>query len=175
MTNLPTYYSERIKIVDECWIWQGKVSRGQMEVSTSQKHNWSRSPRRILYELANDTKVRRDRIVVATCHDEKCINPAHAKPIKRGKQAEIAKQRGVTQYDTVWKARVTAGRRKRSLVTMELAREIRERIASGEKQTDVAIDTGLGRKHINKIWLNECWREPPGTLAGMVQMHMGAL
>jgi DNA-binding transcriptional regulator YiaG len=75
----------RIDKTDECWIWKGSSRNGQPNTLPTRIDGMviGISPRRWMYEDAYG-KLEPNQIVVMSCRQSLCLNPAHMNTTKRG-------------------------------------------------------------------------------------------
>jgi len=123
-----------------CWIWRGRVDWfGYPMIKFNAKQT---RVHRAIWEIHNGIDFPANMNALHSCDTPSCMNPEHIRP---GTQVEnIA--------DMVAKGRQV--RAPGSNLTEHDIREIRRRVASGERQIDVArelgIDTGTMSKIINR-------------------------
>lgn len=62
---------------DECWIWRGGKQNGKGYGSFSISHTLNTGAHRYSWELANGRAVPPGRMVMHSCDNPPCVNPAH--------------------------------------------------------------------------------------------------
>lgn len=143
---------------DECWEWSGyKKGGGYGGVDL---------PRALRYGTHGKTYAHRVSWMLArgaipgglkvchTCDNRPCCNPRH---FFLGTDADNLrdmrdKGRGVLPPRLLGEAHA------RAVATEAQVREIRQRVAAGERQTDVARSLGLKASTVHLIWKRRVWR-----------------
>lgn len=149
-----------IKQHSGCWEVQGQpVHSGHMQISIGTPApvgRGLRAPRRRKYyarvrahvfawEMAHKRRVPAGLVVMHSCDNPRCVNPAH---LSIGTQAENVR-------DSIRKGRYNVFGVQRLNATQ--VREIRQRMARGELQKDIARHFGVARNTISGIATRASW------------------
>jgi len=115
--------------------------------------------RRPLY-VAAIGEIPADRFVSLICGCVSCLNPAHMRAVTRSQYMHKAVGGRPRRADIL--VRVTAAQRRRAdtKLTLVAARQIRARIALGDKYAAIAADYNCTPQNISYIAQNRTWREP---------------
>lgn len=153
---------------DECWPWMGS-----MVTAGYGQWNWhGRSARahRLAYEFHNKVylpqqeRVTKDCVcVLHTCDNPPCCNPKHL----------FLGTHLINKHDSMRKGRHTRGETHSSVTHPELLKRgensckakitekdvaaIRNRYLAGEKQSDIALDFGIGQTNVSAIVRRVSW------------------
>ena len=174
VNELPAYFTARIRLDGECWLWTGPI-HDNMPVA-SKGVGKCRSVRRELYRLDHDGYISPRKVVVLCgCEDACCVAPDHAIATQRGKHVPMAQARGIVLHDAIWHARLTAARRKRAKMSMDKAREVRQRVADGHCRHALAAEFDLHKTMIDKIVRGQNWREPASSGLALIAQQAGML
>jgi hypothetical protein len=163
------YIRLRCRITDEhCWLWSMAVSKSGQPVIGG-KIIGGRSvayAHRIAY-MAEGRQLRKGHVLVSTCGNAECCNPAHRAQLSRAQwqrtpERQASLSRGVQHSVAVVPAR-RAGANVR--LSLEIARQIRRRYAEVANYTAVAREFSaagitLRASDVHRIVRNEYWREP---------------
>lgn len=172
LTDLPANFQSRVRVDEatECWHWIGNRIKGKSSCYKPPKSEGGEPGRGTTarkYAYTKLVKVPRLRLI-ATCRNEDCVYPGHAKEATD----KTIKRLSRNCYDAGWRARVTIGRRKAAAGSaeegMQLAREIRRRLAAGEKPNDIAADVGRSRHMVSRIGRGKNWCEAPASALAML-------
>ena len=128
---------------DECWQWIGPVaSHGYGRFTRGRK--WEETSHRISWEFVNGP-IPKGQVIRHTCDNRRCVNPAH---MELGHQRENVRD--------VW-----IRRRRSTKLTIEQAREIRERALSGPRGIgqELAAEFGCSVHTVSNIKLGKQWLE----------------
>jgi hypothetical protein len=158
----------RIKIKDECWEWQGKITNaGYGEIRNSQKYSLVH---RLSYEIFKG-EIPLDKIVCHECDNKKCINPDHLWIGTYKENYDYAKFKNRIPDQTGWKHteetkkkfkfRPHADRRGEkhhlSKFTNEDVLNIRELLKKGVTQKEIASKYGVRQTTISRIKNKDRW------------------
>ncbi len=128
-----------------CWLWNGGL--GKSRYGTFNCDGRIRKAHRVMYEQFNDPT---DLYILHTCDNTRCVNPEH---LFEGDQFD-------NMRDMASKGRnhVMYGRKNPSAkLTEALVRDIRERIRSGERASDVCVEYGVSDTLIRMIAKGSVW------------------
>lgn len=136
----------RCEEVGDCLEWTGYFERGNPRSA-------GRSVRFTVYELVNGPVAKdRTKVVTVKCGNPKCVNPDHLIRTTKSVVAKRVGSLGLTQ-----KRRISEGRRKQStLLTMEIAREVRESTLPAKEEAKLR---GISWHMVYKIRAHQAWRE----------------
>lgn len=132
----------------DCWYWIGSINRLGYGVFAAEGEV---KAHRVSYKLFNG-QIPEGAKVMHTCDTRCCVNPAH---LVTGTQAEnIA--------DMVAKGRASGGdvrgeRNPMAKATAAMVTQIRDAVAAGAKQIDVAREHGLSKMTVSRIVRKESW------------------
>lgn len=132
----------------ECWPWCGaKVAsgRGQVHISWSGGKNVRRYAPVVAWELTNRRAVPTGCVVSHECDHPNCVNPSHLHAVP---QAENIR-------DSVRKGRYNAYGIQKLNATQ--VREIRARLAAGERQRTIAASFNIARNTVSGIAIGANW------------------
>lgn len=148
-----------IKQPSGCWEVQGwQLHSGHVQIALGTHSSKGRGFRNktlepmirkrahiLAWELAHDAKVPAGMVVMHSCDNPPCVNPAH---LSIGTQADNI-------HDSIHKGRFNAfGRQK---LNASQVREIRLRAAAGERHADIANRFGIARNTVGPIARRETW------------------
>lgn len=143
--------AERLRIYappgdpDECWNWTRALSKGYGNISVDGK---SRSAHIVAWELANDRKLPAGMMILHTCDNPPCCNPAHL----------VLGTHTKNMVDMVARSRQARGTKQgSSKLTEDEVREIRELHASGLGYRKIAKQYGVVRSTIEVIVRGKGW------------------
>lgn len=148
-----------------CWIWKLCLARGRPVGWIDGK---SVLIVRTTYEAFYETKIDSLRLI-PKCGEKLCCNPTHQKLITRSDSLKRAYREGKRKCGFAHGLAVAVGMRKKGVtkISIEIARKIRERHASGEKPVVIAASENLRLTTIGKILRYELWAEP-SPFAGLM-------
>jgi HNH endonuclease len=142
-----------------CWVWTGARDAsgyGSIGVAEPRGYRPLRAPR-IAYLLTHGA-VRDDLDMCHTCDNPLCVNPAH---LWQGTRREnLADMDAKGRRRTRWLPR-PGERNGMARLTAEQVREIRTRVARGEKQNALAAEYGVPKQTINNVVLRHSWKHLP--------------
>jgi len=125
---------------DECWEWQGTLNnKGYGNFALKGK---CETAQRASY-LLNVGEIPDGQVVRHKCDNRSCVNPAHLE---------------IGTYSQNNQDMVNRNRRKYKL-TIAQARQIRERLANGELQREVAESFGVSKALVSHIHNGRTWTE----------------
>lgn len=131
---------------DDCWLWAKPFSGRYPRVSMGGSD--SEGAHRFSYQIANG-EIPPGLLVRHKCDNPKCVNPAH---LELGTHAD-------NRADCVRRGRQASGSRQgNSKLNEGQVREIKRRISTGEKLTDIARSFGIGISHASSIKTGRWWR-----------------
>ena len=136
---------DRTEECGDCMIWTGAIGTGGHPIYRPHGKTCT-LVRRSAYHLSGRTLIPR-KPLVATCRDNRCINPAHTVASTTAKVAQAAAARGA--YSTLKRrAAIAAGVKHRRKITDEQALEI---LTSAESGPVLAARYGVHRSLITRI------------------------
>lgn len=145
---------------DPCWIWTSSRNVNGYPLLAVFKADGSRTSvgaRRAVWTAAVRKTLPTDRFLSMRCGDRACLNPAHMVPLTRGEY--MAVRTGRRNADEVLRATLGRRRGRDVKLTLELARQVRARLQSGELGRAIAADLGVSRSLVSSIKTNRLWRE----------------
>lgn len=139
---------------DGCWVWRG-CTNGRGGYPVARHDGRTRALRPLVYRWAGNNASQ----VAVTCGKRRCLNPACMYPTSQ--RARGALLRGKPR-DAGHAARAALGRHAAGInkLNIEVAREVRRRVAEGEKQITLSRELRVCRDTISKIVVGKHWREP---------------
>lgn len=137
---------ERIRISDQgCWEWQGGLSHGYGRIGHNNK---TYSTHRVSYEYYKG-KIEGDLFVCHKCDNPLCCNPDHL----------FLGDYQINSADCVSKNRHSYGEKSpNSKLTAAQVNEIRELVAKGVKQKDIAPKFGISSSNVSKLMTKASWK-----------------
>jgi hypothetical protein len=118
-----------------CWIWGLALNpNGYGHIEREGRHHGAH---RWVYEQIVGP-IPAGMTIDHLCRNKPCVNPDHLEPVTHAENLR---------------------RRPCSRITMDQAREIRARVAAGERQCDVWRTMGLPQELISRVVLGKSWRE----------------
>lgn len=146
---------------DDCWEWKASVHRSGYGVfNFAGDNSWSGPiAHRVAYFLdttdARNVPPSKGWHVLHSCHNRKCVNPAH---LRIGTHIENMRDRQMEgNYD--------------SPISGDAVVEIRERVAAGEPHADVAASFGVPTTTISTISRGDTRLECGGPLTKRVRVN----
>lgn len=133
---------------DGCWLWSGttNLKYGYLGIARNRKVR----AHRFSWELHNGP-IPADLHVLHKCDEPSCVNPAH---LFLGTQAD-------NNADMYCKGRSNAVRNGEdngfAKLTVAGVREIRRRLAAGDRQVDIAADSGTHQTNVSLIATGRAW------------------
>jgi len=141
-----------------CWLWTGFVDPGGYG-RFSRPAGQTSLAHRVCWEFfVSGQPVTRGLVVMHSCDVPACVNPRH---LSVGTQLDNVrdrdrKGRGEKKHQRVANASGTLNGHAK--LNPHIIREIRERAASGEKQSSIGKSFGILQGHVSKIVLRKVWR-----------------
>lgn len=142
--NLRDRMTARTIVGEGCWEFKGAKGNkaGHRTIVVNGKIVRAH---RIAWELANGRRVPRGLVVMHSCDNPACVNPAH---LSVGTQKQ-------NLHDSIRKGRYnTWGLQK---LNAKQVREIRARAKAGERQKAIAKDYGIARNTVSAIVHRKTW------------------
>lgn len=130
-----------------CLIWPGCMDAGRPMFSMDKARH---EGRKVVWEAESGKRVASWQTVRVLCGNERCLNPIHM--VREAKAVALAGRKRSVEIQM----KVAESLRKRSLLTMEIAREIRAREQSNRA---VAKDCGIPLGTVAAIRSGRTWRE----------------
>lgn len=138
-----------------CMIWDGHIDQGNVRI-TIDGHRFN--VRRAMWRLMGKRLQQSDR-VGSTCDDPQCISPEHL-------MLEPATSRGRGKRSIQVRAAVAEGKRRGSVINLEIARAI---AASAEREIDLARRYGCSRTTVGSIRRGQSWIDYDQPMAQLVR------
>jgi len=135
---------------NECWIWQGKKSDGYGRFYLQGRRVYAH---RYAWELANEMKIPDGLLVLHSCDEPSCVNPAH---LHLGTQAQ-------NMREMKEKGRSTYGERNGMAVldepSVKMIRNLHQQGKLSAKE--IAQVAGVSYSQVKKIIRGERWTHVP--------------
>jgi hypothetical protein len=157
-----------IEEVGDCWEWTGAVGNtGHPIIHLRQPiegmpRKGCALVRRFVFML-NGGKLVDRKPLDCKCGNKLCVNPAHIKQSTTSKVAKRAAQNGAWKGEARAR-RISAAKRAKSKLNIELAREIR---LSPESGPVLAARYGVDKSLVNNIKRGTIWRDYSTPFAGL--------
>lgn len=136
---------------DACWPWAyGRDPQGYGQGP----FGWTRKAHRESYRLTHGVRPERPHVVMHTCDNPPCVNPAH---LRLGTQSENI-------LDSSRKGRLnsaTGERHSQSKLTWDVVRAIREKAEQGTSQRALAREYGVSQVAIHFVVKRVTWANDP--------------
>ena len=155
------YLRQRSHEVGDCWLWRLAVGKTGYPIMSPRQTGES-LVRRVAARLAG-LPLQQGCLVVTSCGEKCCVNPAHMRLSDHKRVAAAAREAGAYRR-LPRRAKIAAAKRASSKLTMEDARAIR---ASGERLRDIAAAYGVSLGTIKSIRSGSTWREYGSPWAGL--------
>lgn len=144
--------------VDEdtgCWHWKmHKTAAGIPQCRWAGKVVYAH---RVAYEASIGRAAPKSKVVYHKCANVDCCNPAHLACGDRNAQMAAAKKRGTIKRGALHA--MTGKLPPQTKLTMEIAREIRARVANGESPYHFYREYGVCMATVYKVAARQSWRE----------------
>ncbi|MBX9857404.1 MAG: HNH endonuclease [Gemmatimonadaceae bacterium] len=141
------FWSKVKKEEGGCWTWQASTNRGYGLFRVDHRKPMAKV-HRLSYEWVNGP-VPRGLVVMHSCDNKRCVNPAH---LTAGPQHENVRQavaRGLFQRGV---------EKPQHKLTEAQVREIRARTAAGESMAKLALEFGVSSPTVQSIVHLRKWR-----------------
>ncbi len=150
-TNEGRFWEHAVRS-DGCWLWEGHVQK-TTGYGTS---NWENDDGKLVFITAHCLSYRlfkgeipKGKLVRHTCDIRHCVNPEHL----------IIGTYKNNMEDCVERGRIANGEAQGlSVMTEEKVRELRVRVAAGEKQMYLAPEYGICQATVSQIIRRVTWR-----------------
>lgn len=138
----------KVDLTESCWLYQGGDNgHGYGVIGVSLPERGTRYVHRLMFEAAHGS-VPDGCEVAHTCDVRNCVRPSHL----------VAMSHDGNVQDMVTKERQQRGERQwRSRLTDDGVRDIRRRVAAGEKRKEVAAEFGVSVSNIDLIVTRKRW------------------
>lgn len=147
MKTLPERLWSHVVILDGCWVWIGATSGGYGKIQRGRRGAGFAWAHRVVWELLYG-EVPADMRVLHRCDNPPCIRPTH---LYLGTQED-------NMRDAAARGRTSSGENHPShRLSAEDVRQVRTRLARGDKQAEIARDFGVSRGTIGDIATNRTW------------------
>lgn len=101
------------------------------------------------WELSNGRTLHPDEVIMHSCDNPPCVNPAHLSPGSQRDNIDDMHQKGRHSHgERVCGAKFDA----------DTILEVRKRSAEGERHRDIADDLGISPQHISSIVYRRSWK-----------------
>ena len=138
--DLDRFWS-KVEKTQGCWQWIGPVaSHGYGRFTRGRK--WEDTAHRIAYAMSHGP-IPEGMVVRHKCDNRRCCNPAH---LELGSQTK--------NVQDMWERN---GRKTK--LTLDQAKEIKERVLAGERGIDLAAEFGVTPSTISVIKSGKQWKE----------------
>lgn len=136
----------------DCWVWKGafrkKDGYSQMEIQTPEGLRLLRTAHQASWLIAKGSPVGSGLVLRHTCDNKQCVNPNHLLP---GTQLENIQ-------DMIARGRNAKGEMMpQAKLTDDKVREIRRRLALGEKQKTLAEEFNISTSTICRVAKMKRW------------------
>lgn len=132
----------------ECWIWQQGVNSAGVPIARSR--NKTVPVRREVAYLYHGRETPKGYFVISACQDRLCVAPKCARVLSAGQYVRWLNDTGRFNTPAVAIAKSIAAAR-RSALSNEAAREVRDSIRAGADRGEVAKRHGISRSYANRI------------------------
>ena len=142
-----------------CWLWGNCLQEnGFGRISVDGK---SMYVNRYVYELVHGEIPKTRPNVSPSCGDRRCCSPEHLEAKTRLGIMRTARDNGRLSRGRAHALVTTphARRRADTKLTIEAAREIRERLAAGEPPADIAARFSISPSNVSLIGRGKAWRD----------------
>lgn len=141
---------------DDCWLWTAALNEHGYGVMRPEERRSGPAVKahRVSAELAGMEI--HGLMVRHRCDNPPCVNPAHLEP------GDAADNVG----DMIARGRIARGERRSVKLTDDAVREIRQRVAAGELQREVAAAFGITRSNVSLIAAGKAWAHVSDSLDG---------
>lgn len=155
----------RINPETECWEWMNCIqANGYGRISVNGKAMYVH---RYVYLLVHGEIPETRNDIMHSCDNRRCCNPEHLSAGTRLNNMRDALSKGRVSRGRIHSLRTTAGARNRpaTKLTLEAAREIRARAATGESLESLATAYSVDRSNISLIVRGKAWRDAPSPFS----------
>jgi len=153
--------AEKVKVVGECWEWQGATNQKGYGVIHLKNHPWPErtvAVHRLVYDMCVGSI--EGICVLHRCDNPACVRPSHlfsgsnqdniADKVSKGRQAKGA---------TVTRRRIPRGEDvKTSRLFESDVREIKRLLATGRSQLSLSKQFGVSQSTLNSIATGKAWK-----------------
>ncbi len=142
---------------DECWIdWPWKGCKPEGYPMATRPGERQRSAAHLVLELDGRLRPGFEFALQISCDNPSCVNPLHIRWGTRQENMDEMVQRGRARGKEQRGESNTSAK-----LTNHLVREIRQRVAAGEMQKDVAADIGISRMSVSDLVRGVTWTHVP--------------
>lgn len=155
---------EHMPHLGPCWVWTGsRFPLGYGTVSVASRQN--QGAHRVSWRLTQGP-IPEGLMVCHRCDNRPCVRPSHLfLSTAKGNFDDMVRKgrRNVARGDRLFFARhpemlVRGENHRCAKLTEEQVRELRARVAAGERQADLAREAGISRASMSKMILRESWK-----------------
>lgn len=134
-----------------CLIWKGAFSHGVCKMRTiNLREGRTTNVRRLILSVRSSTPLKKNELATSKCGNPRCVEPEHVRRITRADLQKRTSMEGKWRAAHVIAARKLQGK-KVARITPEVAREIRDRVNSGQTGRQVAVELGFSQSSISKV------------------------
>lgn len=138
-------FEQYIKKSAGCWQWLGaKMPRGYGRFYFNGKPRYSH---RVALELIAGVPVPKNRIVMHTCDNPACVNPAHLSVATQTENMRDAASKGRTVNRSDWRGT----RNPKAKLTPQQLLALRARLADGQRSSDLAREFAITATRVCQI------------------------
>lgn len=142
---------------DECWPWQGGTVAGGYGQIRGEGRGWIRA-HRLSFQMAHGRPVAPGLIVLHTCDNPPCVNPAHLVEGTYSDNSQDCVRKG---RHKVGKPDNTGTRNGMSKLDESMVKVIRQRYAIGDKKAAIAADLGVTKMTVYDVIAGRGWVHVP--------------
>jgi hypothetical protein len=153
--------------VDECWPWTKECNSagyGRFRLGRVAGQSRSVQAHRFAAETATGERIGPGLLILHSCDNPPCCNPAHLRPGTAKDNAADAIARGRLR-PLPYEKQQRGSERPAAVLTEEDIPEIRMRLRRGDKQRDIAAAYGVTQNAIKVINLRKGWSHVPDLIA----------
>lgn len=143
----------------DCWLWDGSASNGYPTVKRQRKNVYVRT---LMFESMGKHKPDGHNIT-SRCGCKLCVNPEHLYVATVSAINRKAARAGAWS-SPARAAKISASRRKNSVLTMDIARTIR---LSDESGPVLSLRYGIDKSMVNNIKRGDAWKDYASPWAGL--------
>lgn len=170
--DIAAVYAARTIEIGDCREWQGRMLKSQAEQPNTPVIQTTVNGKSLHIIVARwvweqeHGPIPPGQMIYRTCCNNRCVRGKH---LAAGTLADVKAARkaaGQTRHKPSTKAAIQTGARKRSgtVNTVEQARLVRDLVAAGKHDIEIAAETGVRLASVKDIRLGRGWRESaPGA------------
>ena len=161
--------------VGDCLEWQGYYSNKGTQPSVKARfgvkgYSENLSVPRMLWEAAYGA-IPEGKLVYRKCCNNSCVLLDHITIGTRKDWSKARMKAGTSKHkpDTIISLTIAARNRAATINSLDRARTVRSLLAAGDRQEDVAAETGVSLAMVKDIGRNRSWRETGGFFSGLMR------